>query len=176
MTLPCLSWLIYTETSFRAQQLKTLPLWGGLVLGLALALKNEGLTQPKDIVLLSPWLDVTMSNPDIKDYEDSDPILSAWGLRKVGEIWSRRGEENSKHPYVSPINGYVTGLAPITMFVGTHEIFYPDVKKFDNILSEKNHPHQLFEADKMNHVYPIYPIEEAKTAQYQIIDTIQKAY
>lgn len=26
----------------------------------------------------------------------------------------------------------------------------------------------------MNHVYPIYPIEEAKTAQYQMIDIINK--
>ncbi|KHD45508.1 alpha/beta hydrolase [Streptococcus hongkongensis] len=149
---------------------------GGLALGLALALKDNNLQQPKDIVLLSPWLDVTMSNPDIQKFESNDPILSAWGLRKVGEIWSRRGEENSKHPYVSPIYGDVTNLAPITMFVGTHEIFYPDIKKFEKSLTEKNHPHQLFEAEKMNHVYPIYPIEEAKTAQYQIIDTIRKAY
>ncbi|HEQ8570007.1 TPA: alpha/beta hydrolase [Streptococcus pyogenes] len=149
---------------------------GGLALGLALALKNESLKQPKDIVLLSPWLDVTMSNPDIESYESNDPILSAWGLRKVGEIWARRDPNNTKHPYVSPINGDVSGLAPITMFVGTHEIFYPDVKKFDDILTAKGHQHELIVADKMNHVYPIYPIEEAKTAQYQIIDTIQKAY
>ncbi|HEL0798767.1 TPA: alpha/beta hydrolase [Streptococcus equi subsp. zooepidemicus] len=149
---------------------------GGLALGLALALKTENITQPKDIILLSPWLDVTLSNEDIPKYESSDPILSAWGLRIVGDIWARRGENNTKHPYVSPIYGDTNGLAPITMFVGTHEIFYPDIKKFDDMLEQKGHKHQLFVGEKMNHVYPIYPIEEAKTAQYQIIDTIKKEY
>lgn len=149
---------------------------GGLALGLALALKTENITQPKDIILLSPWLDVTLSNPDIPKYESSDPILSAWGLRIVGNIWARRGENNTKHPYVSPIYGDTSGLAPITMFVGTHEIFYPDITKFDKMLAERKHTHQLFVGEEMNHVYPIYPIEEAKTAQYQIIDTIKKEY
>ncbi|MGT2888187.1 alpha/beta hydrolase [Streptococcus didelphis] len=151
---------------------------GGLALGLALALKNENPIpkQPKDIILLSPWLDVTMTNPDIPKYESLDPILSAWGLQIVGDIWAGKIANNTKHPYVSPIYGDPSGLAPITMFVGTHEIFYPDILKYDSILKEKNHQHQLFVADKMNHVYPIYPIEEAKTAQYQIIDTIKKAY
>lgn len=61
------------------------------------------------------------------------------------------------------------------MFVGTHEIFYPDITKFDKMLAERKHTHQLFVGEEMNHVYPIYPIEEAKTAQYQIIDTIKKS-
>lgn len=50
------------------------------------------------------------------------------------------------------------------------------LQKFDGMLKQKGHKHQLFVGEKMNHVYPIYPIEEAKTAQYQIIDTIKKEY
>lgn len=46
---------------------------GGLALGLGHALNYEAkpytLLQPKRIILLSPWLDVTMSHPEIKDYE-----------------------------------------------------------------------------------------------------------
>ncbi|MGT2933908.1 alpha/beta hydrolase [Streptococcus catagoni] len=148
---------------------------GGLALALALAVKDNGLTQPKDIILLSPWLDVSMSNPGIPAFEESDPILSAWGLRRVGEIWAG-GAEHINHPYVSPINGDFTNLAPITLFVGTREIFYPDIIIFREKLASMNHPHQLFEGTGMNHVYPIYPISEAKDAQYKIIDTINKVW
>ncbi|TCD45834.1 alpha/beta hydrolase [Streptococcus sp. X16XC17] len=146
---------------------------GGLALGLALALKEEPEkpAMPKDIILLSPWLDVSMENPDIKQYESVDPILSAWGLERVGQLWS---DHNVKHPYVSPIYGDMAGLPKITLFVGTHEIFYPDITKFAKQLADSKHPYELIVAEKMNHVYPIYPMPEAETAQNQIVSIIQQ--
>lgn len=146
---------------------------GGLALGMAHALTNESLPQPKQIILLSPWLDVTMSHPDIPKYEDADPILSAWGLKRVGAIWAR-SSDNTKHIYVSPKNGPIDHLAPITLFTGTREIFYPDIRDYAKKLQAANRPLTFIEQEGMNHVYPIYPIEEAKTAQYQIIDAINK--
>lgn len=74
---------------------------GGLALGLAHALHNESVPQPKQLVLLSPWLDVTMSHPEIPKYEDADPILSSWGLKRVGELWAYSAD-NTNHIYVSP--------------------------------------------------------------------------
>ncbi|MBW1568829.1 esterase, partial [Streptococcus sp. SPC0] len=41
-------------------------------------------------------------------------------------------------------------------------------------LQAANHPVNYIAQEGMNHVYPIYPIEEAKTAQYQMIDIINK--
>ncbi|MGT2935215.1 alpha/beta hydrolase [Streptococcus castoreus] len=150
---------------------------GGLALGLAHALnhepKQQAITQPKNIILLSPWLDVTMSHAEIPNYEDADPILSAWGLARVGEIWAKH-RDNTKHIYVSPKNGPITNLAPITLFTGTREIFYPDIRDYAEKLKKANHPVRYFAQEGMNHVYPIYPIEEAKTAQYQIIDIINQ--
>ncbi|MBY5034581.1 alpha/beta hydrolase [Streptococcus gallolyticus] len=150
---------------------------GGLALGLAQAIREEKdrgfLEQPKDIILLSPWLDVTMSNPAITAFEKDDPILSAWGLKRVGTLWAG-GANNTQHPYVSPMYGDMAGLAKITMFTGTHDIFYPDIALFHENWKVRRPGDQLIEAKDMNHVYPIYPIEEAKEAQYKIIDIIRQ--
>lgn len=150
---------------------------GGLALGLAHALSHqsgqEAIPQPKNIILLSPWLDVTMKHPEIPKYEDTDPILSAWGLARVGEIWAN-GSNNTNHTYVSPKNAPATKLAPITLFTGTREIFFPDIRDYAAQLQAANHPVNYIAQEGMNHVYPIYPIEEAKTAQYQMIDIINK--
>ncbi|QKG78110.1 Monoterpene epsilon-lactone hydrolase [Streptococcus canis] len=146
---------------------------GGLALGLAHALNNESVAQPKQIILLSPWLDVTMSHAEIPNYEEADPILSAWGLKRVGALWAN-SSDNTNHIYVSPKNGPIHNLAPITLFTGTREIFYPDIRDYAAKLQAAKHQVTYIAQEGMNHVYPIYPIEEAKTAQYQIIDAINK--
>ena len=43
---------------------------GGYSLALAEGLSARGLSQPDELVLLSPWVDVTMSNPGIADFYD----------------------------------------------------------------------------------------------------------
>ncbi|MGT2925790.1 alpha/beta hydrolase fold domain-containing protein [Streptococcus cuniculipharyngis] len=146
---------------------------GGFSLGLALALKDENLPQPKDIILLSPWVDVKTDNPDIADYEAKDPMLSAWGLNQQGAIWAG-GASEMDNPYVSPIKGDLTGLGKISIFVGTHEIFLPDNEKLSQKLTSLGIDHNYTVADKMNHVYAIYPIPEAKKAQAEIVTIIEQ--
>ncbi|HEX8039754.1 MAG TPA: alpha/beta hydrolase, partial [Chryseosolibacter sp.] len=46
---------------------------GGFALALAQYLREKDLPQPSKIFLLSPWLDVTMTNPAIKDIDPLDP-------------------------------------------------------------------------------------------------------
>src|SRR3712207_7656426 len=38
---------------------------GGLALGLAQTLRDQGLPQPRRLLLVSPWLDLTLGNPDL---------------------------------------------------------------------------------------------------------------
>lgn len=146
---------------------------GGLSLGFAMYARDHQLPQPKDIVLLSPWLDINTDNPEIEHYESVDPMLSAWGLNQIGEVWAE-GKENMDNPYVSPIFGDITGLGKISIFVGTHEIFFPDNEKFHEILSSKNIEHHFVIQEKMNHVYAVLPIPEGKEAQRQIVDIIKE--
>ncbi|MFC3927195.1 alpha/beta hydrolase [Streptococcus caprae] len=146
---------------------------GGFSLGFAMYARDHELPQPKDIILLSPWLDVATDNPEVADYEALDPMLSAWELSRTGELWAN-GRANMDNPYVSPIYGDFDGLGKISMFVGTHELFLPDNQKLHDLLTQQGIDHNYIEADKMNHVYAIYPIPEAKEAQEQMVDIIQQ--
>lgn len=143
---------------------------GGLALGMALYAKDNNLPQPKNIVLLSPWLDINTNNPDIVNYENNDPRLSAWGLNQLGKLWAK-GDTNN--PYVSPLFGDLTGLGKISIFVGTHEIFLPDNEKLHTLLTQKGIAHNYTAVAKMNHVYAILPIKEAKQAQRQIVEILK---
>lgn len=59
---------------------------GGFSLGFSLYARDHNLPEPKDIILLSPWLDLATDNVEAVNYEKFDPILSAWGLNRIGEL------------------------------------------------------------------------------------------
>jgi len=92
--------------------------------GLALALFEYGI-QPIKTVLLSPWLDVSMSNPQIKDYIDKDYILDYDSLKLLGQQWARSTQIDN--PKVSPINR-TFNHADILLIGGGNELFVPDFR------------------------------------------------
>lgn len=48
---------------------------GGFALALAQKIRDENDPQPGQIILLSPWLDITLTNPNINDIDGIDPFL-----------------------------------------------------------------------------------------------------
>ena len=107
------------------------------------------------------------------DYDEVefDPMLGIDGLREMGETWA--GDLDPKDYKVSPMFGDVSNLAKTTLFVGTHEIFYPDVVKFYNKLIENGVDAELNVGEEMTHVYAIYPlVPESKEAFNHIVEVI----
>ncbi len=82
---------------------------------------NEPL--PSSLVLVSPLLDVTMTNPAIASV--GDPVLDATALRKSALKWA--GALDPKDPSVSPLYGSLEGLPPTYVYSGTLDVLYPDV-------------------------------------------------
>ncbi|HPF17586.1 MAG TPA: alpha/beta hydrolase [Thermotogota bacterium] len=145
---------------------------GGFCLGLALLIKEKGLPQPGELILLSPWLDITMTNPLItKELEKKDKLLSVDFLTKAGKLWV--GEDDPKSYLVSPINGDLEGLPPITIFTGTYDLLYPDVQRLHEKLKSIGAENELKAYDKMLHDFPIFPIPEGKQVIDEIIERIQ---
>ena len=143
---------------------------GGLSVAFCEYLNEIDLPQPDNMVLLSPWMDVSMSNPAMAELEKSDPMLSADGLAEIGKLWA--GELPLNDYRVSPIFGDFSGLKNVTMFVGTREILYPDVTRFYDLLQAQGIASKLYVGENMNHDYPLFPIPEANTAFEQICDAI----
>ena len=167
---------------------------GGLALAFAMYIRDHHLAQPKHIVLLSPWTDIATNNRAIAQYEPLDPMLKAWPIQQLGKLWATPAATNhnsvgsstakptihneqmdyARNPYVSPLYGTFDHLGTITIVVGTHELLYPDSERLHQALSARGIRHHYIVGDKMNHVYPIYPIPEAWRVQRNIASIIAK--
>lgn len=145
---------------------------GGFSLALSQLLLKEGIPQPGNIILLSPWLDITLQHPDIAAMDKSEPMLNLNLLIEAGKAYA--GDTPTSNYLLSPINGPLKGLGKITVFIGTHEFFLPDARKFKVLAQQQNVEINYFEYPEMNHVFPVFPIPEAKRAMQQIVDIINK--
>lgn len=134
---------------------------GGLSLALAEQIKLDGIRMPDELILLSPWVDATMENPDVEKYAEEDPWLSVPWLRVCGRRWA--GDEDPHNYQASPINGDLKELNHVTVFSGTKEVFYPDLMKFFALIKQDS-TNELIVGKDMMHVYPLMPIPEAMPA------------
>ena len=145
---------------------------GGMALALAQELRDDHpeVLQPDDLILIAPWMDVSMDNEEIKKYEPVDPMLDIYGAKDIGKRWA--GDRDVHDPMASPIYGTFENLGDIILFVGTRDMLYPDIQKFSDILTEQNIEHTLIVKEGLDHPYPLFPIPEAKEAQKMMIDII----
>ena len=138
---------------------------GGMSLVLSQMMRDNypDLLQPEEIILIAPWMDVSMDNECICDYEPVDPMLELFGTKEIGKMWA--GDKDVHDPMVSPIYGTFENLGNITLFIGTRDILCPDVLRFSEILDEKGIEHTLIVEEGLDHPYPLFPTPEAKDAR-----------
>lgn len=133
---------------------------GNLVLGMSQQIKALKIKQPTELIMISPYLDATLSSPEIKEIEPKDVMLGSYGTQMCAKLWA--GDKDIKDPMISPLYGDITGLGQMTIFTGTHDIINPDSHR----LLEKAEGLQITidfnEEKQMQHVYPLLPIPEAK--------------
>ncbi|QRP49691.1 alpha/beta hydrolase fold domain-containing protein [Amycolatopsis sp. FDAARGOS 1241] len=101
---------------------------GALALAIAQRLRDEGRPQPDGLVLISPWLDVTLEDPISVVLDEHDPILGITGLREAGRIYSEGTDPHD--PRISPLHADLTGLGPVSLFIGTRDLLLPDARRF----------------------------------------------
>ena len=140
--------------------------------GYSLALAESLDDQPDELILLSPWVDITMKNEEAKEYAKVDPMLSMEKAIYAGNSWRGNYDENDYH--VSPINGDLSKLKNVTIFVGTHEFFYQDNTLLYNMLKDKDIKTTLYVGEMLNHVYPAFPTREGHKAVKEIREIINR--
>ena len=104
---------------------------GGMALALAERMGEENIQMPNKTILISPWLDVRLQNPEIDEVQKRDKELSKETLKLAGVAYA--GEDGIDSYLVNPIDGNLSKLKNITILTGTNDILNPDV----HVLQEK---------------------------------------
>ena len=147
---------------------------GGLALSLAQQLRDQNvLHRPQKIVLASPWLDLTLSNPDIEKIQGNDVLLERELLAKAAKNYA--GDFSLKDPRVSPLYGNLDDLKEIFTVVGTDDILFPDVLRLEKRIEKTEGTKLHLEVvEGMMHDFLVYPLKESKSYLKQIGDFYQK--
>ncbi|OZA93975.1 MAG: esterase [Erythrobacter sp. 34-65-8] len=143
---------------------------GGMSLALAQMLKAEGGPLPGKLVLWSPWVDATASDPAQRMVEPKDRMLAISGLLACGERYA--GDLPLDDPKVSPLFGPLEGLPPMAIFSGTSDILVVDGRRLAEKLRAIGAPHEFHEYPGMFHVWMLLPVPEGKRALSQTADFI----
>jgi len=102
---------------------------GGLGLNLLMRLRDKGVAdRPMKSVWASPAVDLSMTNPDILKYADTDKSLNYDEEKKLVTVLC--GENDPKEVRYSPLYGDLSDLGDMLMFYGGGEILRPDCEVF----------------------------------------------
>lgn len=133
---------------------------GGLALSLLQRMKYQALPMPKQAILLSPWLDVTCTDPGMEEIQPGDPLLNIERLRFQGKEYA--GDVALESPAVSPLYGDIKGLPPISAFTGTHDILSVDAIRLNSIAEEDKLDVNVYVFPNQLHFFMGLPIPEAR--------------
>lgn len=139
---------------------------GGLALASALCLRDEGSRQPSRLVLFSPFLDVTVGDDRQVALERKDKLLRRPGLAEAGRLYA--GDLPLDDPRVSPVFGDLKGLAPVTVFTGTHDILDIDSRRLAERAAECGLALDLHEAAGAPHAYAVFPTPQGAAARSEV--------
>lgn len=128
---------------------------GGLALALEEKVGTENLPMPARTILISPWLDVRLTNPQINEVQKKDKQLNKETLKLAGIAYA--GEDGIDSYLVNPIDGDLTKLKNITILTGTHDILNPDVHLLKQKAEEQEvgEQIQIKQYEKAGHIWVI---------------------
>ncbi|WP_172831622.1 alpha/beta hydrolase fold domain-containing protein [Mycobacterium asiaticum] len=145
---------------------------GGMAFALCHAVRDAGLPQPTDALLLSPWMHLGLPDPDVPAVAKIDPFLNLDDLRAAGIRYA--GGDPLDTPLLSPSVGPLTGLPRLTIFTGTHDVLNPDARAFRKRATADGLDIGWYELDGGMHTWMLLPGHKAKVAMGQIREVLAR--
>ena len=145
----------------------------GLALALVSVLLTEAHPLPACSVLISPWIDLECKNNSHLENQEKDPMLSQSILKKTARLYTNK---DLSSPLISPVNNEFSGISPVLIQVGEHEILIDDSKILAQKLKTANARVQLEIWEEMFHVWHYFAryLSEGKQAINHIGNFIKK--
>lgn len=143
---------------------------GGTILSYDMILRDRKLRNADNIIMLSPWIDLSMTNPSIIEDEKKDSMNGLAGTKLAGKLWADNLDVFD--PKVSPIYGNLNNLGKITLIFGGKEILTSECIRFHNLLNDNKIEHNFIMYKNEGHDFAAFPTKEGKNAIKEIIDII----
>lgn len=129
---------------------------GGLTAATLLKLKASGLPGPRAAVMFSPWMDLTGNSESLTTRAAQDPMLSADLVRAIAVHYV--GDHDADDPLISPLFGDLSGLPPMLIQVGDHEVLLNDSVDFAARAQKAGVTVKLEIWDEAFHVFQSMPL------------------
>ncbi|MCP9272928.1 alpha/beta hydrolase fold domain-containing protein [Mycolicibacterium arenosum] len=139
---------------------------GGLALLAVQELVRRGGPTPNRLVLLAPWLDVSMGDP--RSAAVDDPLLDVDTMIEDGRLWA--GDLDPRNPLASPLFGPLHGLPPTAVYCSSRDRLSIDVLRLRDRVTAEDVPDVTFRLRAgLLHDYVMYaPLPDAKAERVTV--------
>ncbi|CAB1207285.1 alpha/beta hydrolase [Acinetobacter bouvetii] len=108
-----------------------------LAVALALKIRDQELPQASGLMLLSPFLDLTLTSESLRYNRKHDALLSIETLETGIDYYVPKSMDKAD-PAISPLFADLTGLPPTLIQVGSKEILLDDAQRFKAKAEQSN--------------------------------------
>ena len=136
---------------------------GGLAVATLVNARDHGLPLPTAAYLMSPYADLTLAGTTMETKGEADPLLGRELLEpRVADYTAGQGADL---PLVSPIFADLSGLPPLIIQVGTHEVLLDDAVRLAQRAATVDVEVTLDITPRVPHVFQAYlPLLDEATA------------
>ncbi|WP_455836216.1 alpha/beta hydrolase fold domain-containing protein [Pseudarthrobacter siccitolerans] len=128
---------------------------GGLILSSLVELHRVGAPVPSSIVLVSPLVDLTVSNPSFEELAGIDPLCGQTGTRRNAALYLD-GQGPEEAPAAFPMLLDLSWLPPTLLLVGSREVLRDDSRNLAAKLRREGVHVEYKEYADMVHVWPLF--------------------
>jgi len=127
---------------------------GGLAVSALLALRDAGTPLPACAFVMSPYVDLTLSGDSMEERMELDPLLNPDALRTRVSDYVADGDPAD--PLISPVFADLSGLPPLLIQVGSHEVLLSDAVRLAARAASADVPVILDVTPGVPHVFQAY--------------------
>jgi acetyl esterase/lipase len=132
---------------------------GGLAIATLVNVRDRGLPLPAAALAMSPYADLTLAGTTLETKGKADPLLSREALQ--ARIADYTAGQDAALPLISPVFADLTGLPPLIIQAGTHEVLLDDALRLAGRAATADVAVTLDITPGVPHVFQAY---------YQILD------
>ena len=141
---------------------------GGLAMALVLALRDIGAPAPAGVIVLSPWVDLTITNASYTSNGEHDQMFSFESGSEAAALYLQG--HDARDPLVSPALADLHDLPPALVFVSAHEVLLDDACALARAFGTAGIAVELHVVPDMPHVWPfMLPTHDASQRAFDDI-------